>query len=266
MNRFSKNKNRKLDALLRGYRRVLIAYSGGIDSSLILKKSVNVLGAENVKALMIYNELFPEQDKKRAEVFASGLGVELKIVDSGILFDEKFLSNSTERCFFCKDRVFALCREEARKQKISYICDGTNIDDAFSDRPGMKAALIFRVKHPLRICGFTKEDIRTAAKQENIEFWNVSSFSCFATRVPHGSQITLEKIEKIKKGENILRNAGVEVFRLRLDAAGQKAKIVLGKNDLENFKTTELLYECCYQLNEIGFESVAVDAVPYPFN
>lgn len=256
-------KLKKLEVSIKACKKILVALSGGVDSAFILKKAVDYLGADNVKALLVSNGLCPLSQIDEAKQFAAELGVDLKIIESEILLDEEFVSNPRNKCYICKTKIFAHCREYAREQKISHICDGTNADDSARERPGMKAAIEARVKHPLRTAKLTKAEIREYAKESGISFWNKPSFSCYATRIEAGIRLDPTDLFLVEEGEKILREAGLEVVRLRLIEGGDTACIVLGPEDHPRFFKDEVREVCTERLQLLGFRKVKLDTVPY---
>jgi uncharacterized protein len=205
---------------LRAYGRVAIAFSGGIDSSLLVKFALDTLGAGNVLLLFGRSELLKPGEIERAENWPANngypRGVELEIIDLQPLSWKEFVNNSEDRCYLCKLRIYTLFRQRMEKAGFSILLDGTNTDDLKGRRPGLRAIHELGVKIPLVEAGFGKIDTRECGRRLGLSNWEDPSSSCLATRVPSGMMITGERLRRIEYWENGLERFGFAGCRVRL--------------------------------------------------
>jgi len=192
---------------------VMIAFSGGADSTLLLKVAHDVLG-KNVIAVTASSEILPSGELDEAKRLAQGMGVEL-IVTADELQDE-FLANTEERCYLCKRNLYSTLIDLALKRGIAQVIDGTNRDDLSDFRPGLRAAREFGIRSPLAEAGLTKEEIRLLSKDLALPTWDKPPQSCLATRLPHGERITIEKLRLVDMAEAFLKEIGFAQVRVRL--------------------------------------------------
>ena len=226
----------RLATILLACRQVAIAFSGGIDSSLLLKCALDRLGAGNVLVLFANSELLKTGERERALHWpaANGYprGVELETVDLQPLLWKEFVANATDRCYFCKLRIYSLFRERMAKRGVSLLLDGTNIDDLKSGRPGLRAIHELGVRMPLVEAGFDKADVRSYSRRLGLADWNRPSSSCLATRIPAGLAITGERLEKVRHWEEGLEHFGFPGCRVRMDQTDETAVCVqIAEND-----------------------------------
>ena len=211
----------RLQAILHSYERVAIAFSGGIDSSLLLKYALTTLGAGNVLVLFGKSELVSTEESARAETWLADNGyphgVEMEVVPLQPLSWKEFVCNGQDRCYFCKLRIYLLFQERMEKMGFSTLVDGTNIDDLKGKRAGLRAIHELGVKMPLVQAGLDKADIRSLGKHLGIKEWNKPSASCLATRIPQGLSITIERLKQIEAWERWLENFGYAGCRVRMD-------------------------------------------------
>lgn len=198
------------------YPRVVIAYSGGIDSTYLLY--VAKQHAQSVRALYVKTAFQPEFELKDAREFCRLNAIDLEIISCDILQCEEVVSNPQNRCYYCKRAIFETIAKEAACRPHDAILDGTNADDDEGDRPGMKALRELGVLSPLRMCGMTKAMIRQAAKQAGIAIWNKPAYACLATRIAHGERITQSQLRATEESEAFLMQLGFVDFRIRQKA------------------------------------------------
>jgi len=194
--------------------RVLVAFSGGVDSALVLKVAHEVLG-HNATALTAVSPTFPPEELALARDLAGGWGVELLLVDAHELEQEGYAANAGNRCYFCKTELYALAHATARQRGVAWICDGTITDDLGEHRPGLQAADEARVRHPLVEAGFDKASVREAARLLGIPIWDKPAFACLGSRFPVGTRVTVERIRQVQRVESVLRTFGMRQFRAR---------------------------------------------------
>ena len=201
--------------ILRPLKQVAVAISGGVDSSLLLTLATETLGSENVLAATATDPIFPQQERKLARQIAENLGVELIEFRAGQLSNPDFIANHPQRCYLCKKMMLRHIKRIADERNIHTIITGSNADDALEHRPGRKAERELGVCCPLEQAGLTKQEIRQAARAMGLPNWNRAASACLATRIPYGSKITIEKLTRIEKGEQILYEMGFSLVRLR---------------------------------------------------
>ena len=201
----------KFASLCRGLRdtgKIVIAFSGGVDSSLLLKVACKTLG-KGVLAVTAVSEVTPEHEIVEAGRLASQIGVRHQIVGSAEMSDPRFTSNPTDKCYICKSGRFGMLRELARNEGIRIIADGTNADDHRDYRPGMKALKEHGIQSPLSEAGLTKPQIRMISRHLGLPTWNKPASACLASRIPYHHPITAEKLHQIDEGEAFLRQMGI---------------------------------------------------------
>ncbi|MBQ7739891.1 MAG: ATP-dependent sacrificial sulfur transferase LarE [Eubacterium sp.] len=210
---------------------IAVAFSGGVDSAVLLLLAKRY--SKRVKAYFVKSQFQPEFELGDAVIIAKQLGVELEIIEKDILAFEKVCENSRERCYYCKREIMGALCEKAKQDGFSVFCDGTNASDDISDRPGTKALAEYGIKSPLKECGLTKAEIRKIARENNLPVSDKPSYACLATRVPAGTAITKELLEKTELAENALFAFGLKDFRVRY--RGGDALLELSKKDFEIF-------------------------------
>lgn len=233
---------------------VIVAYSGGIDSTLMLKVAHDTLG-ERAVGITAVSASMPETEKEEAESIAREIGARHEWITSRETEDSRYLRNAPDRCFFCKSDVYDRLEVYAREHGYSFVVDGTNADDAGDHRPGRQAAAEHGVRSPLLEAGLTKEEIRLLARQYGLPNWDKPAAACLASRVPYGTLITLPILSQIEKAELKLRQMGFRQLRVRHH--DQIARIELEE---ENFaKVMEQRSEIVRALKEIGYAYVTLD-------
>jgi len=239
---------------------VLVAYSGGVDSSLVLRVAKDVLG-DKVFGITATSSVYPAEEIEQAEAFAQNLGVRHKIIETQELSNPKFVNNPQNRCYWCKRELFAELISIARKNDLNYVLDGTNLDDMDDFRPGMKAAHEFGIRSPLKEAAFTKEDIRSLSKRLGLPTWDKPSFACLASRFPYGVMITQENLLKVDKAERFLRELGLTQVRVRHH--NTIARIEVPKEDIPKLFEETARSRLLSYLKKLGYSYVAVDIEGY---
>ncbi len=212
---------------------VLIAYSGGADSTLLLKTCVDVLGIDNVVAFIGNAPIFPAKEIEEARRTASDMGIEYVLLNTAILQHKPFIENTKERCYHCKKNLFTMAVRVAKEKNITAVADGTNFDDLGDFRPGNIAAKEMGVVSPLLIAKFTKDDIRTLSERLSLPTWNKPPYACLATRIPYGTVIDSPLLKKIEQSEDFIKDTGVAQVRVRCH--GNTARIEIMEQDLDAF-------------------------------
>ncbi len=244
-----KNKLDALKKILSGYDSILVAFSGGIDSTFLLAVAHSVL-QENAVALTSISSIHSEREKKIAIDMAKYLNVRHIFTDCNQIDYPEFTANNIDRCYICKRILF----EKMKTFDFPYILHGENIDDLNESRPGYKAALEMGIKAPLIEAGIDKKTIRNLSKDIGIEIWNKPSVSCLATRIPHGMRITLEKLKMIEKGEAFLYDLGALSCKVRI--YGKSARIKLSRSDFDIISKRNEIEKLTKEFKKIGFAKI----------
>lgn len=200
-----------------------LAFSGGTDSALLLCEARR-LGAD-VKAYFVKGPFQPQFELEDARRLARELGAEMEVIETDVLALPEVAENGPRRCYYCKRAIFSLIFERARRDGYETVIDGTNASDQVDDRPGMQAIAELGVLSPLRMCGVTKAQVRELSAEAGLFTARKPSYACLATRVPTGTAITREALEKVERGEEALREMGFSDLRLRLEGTGVRLEL-----------------------------------------
>ncbi len=237
----------------------VLAYSGGVDSSFLLK----AIKIANIRSLAVtaVSEIMPRHELLSAKKIAKEVGIEHRIINSKELLMEDFLSNTPERCFFCKDERFKKFTDIALSEQYRFILDGSNVDDTFDYRPGRKAATKYNVKSPLIKAGFSKKDIRELSRQLGLSTWDKLSSPCLATRIPYGRRITKESLKKIERAENFLISIGFHEVRVR--DHGEVARIEVREDEIDWILSPDKKKVISETLKSFGYTFISLDLDGY---
>jgi uncharacterized protein len=192
----------------------LVAFSGGVDSSFLLHEAASVLGPRCI-ALTTVSPTMPSGDLDDARRLGAAIGVEHVLRDTNELEVPGYAANPVNRCYFCKDNLFDICADEARRRGITTILDGANVDDLADHRPGLTAAAERGIRHPLIEAGLSKDEIRIASKAAGLATWDRPASPCLSSRFPYGTAITREALERVAAAEDCLRGLGLRELRVR---------------------------------------------------
>src|SRR5438093_5525947 len=233
---------------------VVICFSGGVDSSYLLTESVNELGNGTTTLTTVSPNLAP---KKSADTknLAEQLGTRHLLIQTSEIDDPRYAANPINRCYFCKTELYGTAIEHARNLRVSYVLDGFNVDDRGDHRPGRKAAREFGVRSPLDECGFTKADIREAARQINLPVWDKPALACLSSRFPYGTEITPAHLTQVARGERVLRDLGFRVCRVRYH--GEIARIEVEPEMFPRLFSRELCTKISAPAEDSGLVSIA---------
>lgn len=239
---------------------VLIAFSGGVDSSLLLHIAKEVLG-KNVVAATAVSDLCLSHEIREAEKTARKLSVRHEKVAFPVLSDSDFYTNSPERCYICKRTMFGKFRALARQEGLRYVADGTNLDDLKEFRPGIKALEELGIVSPLREALFTKADIRAVSRKLGLATWNKPAMACLASRFPYGTRITAPNLEKVRQAEKFLRSLGFGQFRVRHH--DDTARIELHPQEMEQIFSGDTRSNVVEYLKHLGYRYIVLDLEGY---
>ncbi|MBP1660937.1 MAG: PP-loop domain protein, partial [Candidatus Aminicenantes bacterium] len=256
-----RSKTDKLMALLRSRPKALVAFSGGVDSTLLLKLCRDALGPGNVTAVTGVSQTYTPEEKRTARRAARELGVRHVLLETDELACSDFASNPPDRCYHCKRELFGKIAVMARDLGLDAFYDASNVDDLADYRPGRRATEELGVVSPLVQAGFTKKDVRALSKKLGLPTWDKPANPCLASRVPYGTPITVETLARIRAGEKFLRGLGFPVVRLRHH--GELARIEVPAADRGRLLRPATAQKVAKKLKSIGYLWTAVDIEGY---
>ncbi len=253
-------KLQQLQALFQSMDRALIAYSGGVDSTLVAKIAYDVLGDRALAVTALSPSLLPE-DLEDARVQAAEIGIDHKEIETQEMANPNYTSNPVNRCYFCKSELHDTLKPLAQKWGYPYIVDGVNADDLKDYRPGIQAAKERGVRSPLAEVNVTKAEVREISKQLGLVWWDKPSQPCLSSRFPYGEEITIPKLQRVGRAEVYLRKLGWKNLRVRSE--GDTARIELSPEQIKDFVLTTELPELVQYFQNLGFLYVTLDLEGY---
>jgi len=251
----------RLVAILEEMGAVLVAYSGGVDSALVLKVAHEVLGAGRAAGCLAISPSIPPREISLAQQHAEEMGARLLLTRTNEMELANYTENSPQRCYFCKNTLFTELHEIARSEGFKYIADGFNLDDKGDYRPGMRAAKELEIRSPLAEAGFGKSDIRAFSKVLGLPTWNKPAAACLSSRIPYGTPVTVEALERIGKAEEFLQDMGFSGVRVR--HYGDMARIEVPANQFNRFVEEDTRQKVSSGLHAVGYAYVALDLDGY---
>lgn len=251
----------KLEDIIRNLGSVLIAFSGGVDSTFLLKVCLDVLGKDKVLAVTARSSTYPARELEEAKALALKLGARHEIIESEELAVPGFSENPPERCYYCKKELFGKLVRMARERGFNFVADGSNADDTGDFRPGMKAKDELGVVSPLKEAGLTKAEIRNFSREMGLPTWDKPSFACLASRFPYGEKITAEKLDRVGKAEELLDALGFTQYRVR--SHGDLARIEVLPDEIDRFFDSSLREKVTKEFKKLGFVYVSLDLTGY---
>jgi len=255
------DKYASLQRIFREMGSVVVAYSGGVDSALVLKLARDELGRDGVVGVLAQSATYPTREYESAMQLAAQLDVRIEVVYTEETDVLKFRENPPDRCYFCKTELYGKVQEMAEARGIAYAVDGSNLDDMGDFRPGMRAVTEQAIRSPLKEAGMTKEDIRALSRQLGLEVWDKPALACLSSRFPYGQGIDEQKLRMVDAAENLLQSLGFVDMRVRHDII--TARIEVAPQELTKFRDDAVRSRVLAGLRDIGYARVVVDLEGY---
>ena len=254
------DKQHKLESGIKSLGSVLVAFSGGVDSALLLAVARSVLG-DGVLAVTAQSPSLPERELASAVEFAKLVGAEHLVVNTAEMSVTQYTQNSSDRCYHCKSELYGKLQKIAGERKLLRIVNGTNLDDLGDHRPGLGAAREAKVVSPLVDAGFAKQDVRDLARKLGLPVWDKPAMACLSSRIPYGQPVTEKKLAMVERAEDLLLAMGFKQLRVRHH--GDIARIELCKEDIARFFADGLADSVQKEFSQIGFAYTTVDIAGY---
>lgn len=256
----AQQKMEQLTAYLKELGEVAVAFSGGVDSTFLLKAAHDALG-DRAAAVTVHSVFFPEQEMEGAGAFCRQQKIRSLVCGVDVLAVDGIADNPKDRCYRCKRRMFEAILQTAEREQIAHVVEGTNVDDEGEYRPGMRAIAELQVKSPLREIGMTKADIRELSKELGLDTWQKPSLACLASRFAYGEPITKERLSMVDRAERLLFGLGFPQVRVRIH--GVTARIELLPEDLAKIIQDDIRDTVVRELTAYGFLYVTLDLKGY---
>jgi uncharacterized protein len=247
----------RLVETLRGYGRVAVAYSGGVDSAVVAKAAEVALG-DSAVAVTAVSESLASGELEEAKDLARRIGIRHQVIRTEEFADPNYLRNNPDRCYFCKSELYGRLSDMLRVLDVDVIASGANKDDAGDHRPGMKAAAENGVRHPLQECGLGKAEVRALAKAWDLPTWDKPATPCLSSRVAYGEEVTPERVRMIDEAEHWLRSKGLRLLRVRYHK-GDLARVEVPVEELPRLASAGVRDELVPAFKKLGFKYVTLD-------
>ncbi|MDO8602576.1 MAG: ATP-dependent sacrificial sulfur transferase LarE [Candidatus Omnitrophota bacterium] len=251
----------ELKKILNRTGKVIVAFSGGVDSSFLLKMAKDTLQDGDVLAVTAVSETYTGSELKQAKRFAKKLGVRHKIIHTNELKDKNFTKNPENRCYYCKKELFEELDRIKKEKCFNYVLDASNTDDIRDYRPGSRAKKEFGVRSPLIEAGFSKDEIRKFSRRLKLDTADMPSMACLASRFPYGEKINKKALRKIEAAEGFIKSQGVQQVRVRCHS--NIARIEVEKQSIKRFVNSKFCDKITKRLKQLGFKYIALDLEGY---
>ena len=253
-------KARRLQEILTGYESVLIAFSGGVDSAYLAIAAADALGPRAI-AVTADSPSYPETHRRLALSIAKDFGFTHEVIHTAELERPEYRANPSNRCYFCKDELYARLAEFAAERGVAVIADGNNADDRGDYRPGRQAAREHGVKSPLDEAELTKDDIRELARAAGLDSWNEPASACLSSRIPYGHEVTDDVLRQIERAEDVMRSLGFRIFRVRHHDT--VARLEVARAEMSRALDPEINAQLTTALKALGYQYVSLDLQGY---
>ncbi len=240
---------------------VLVAFSGGVDSSLLLKTAIDSLGKKNVLAVCAVSPVMTREEQKEMRQFSRMIGARLMVIDGQEMLNPRFLKNDKRRCYWCKRDRFLELKKIARREGLRFVIEGSNADDLSDYRPGMQAVTELGIRSPLLEAGLTKKEIRLISRRLGLPTWDKPAAACLASRIPYGIKIDEPLLKRIGSAEMLLHKAGFDQVRVRHH--GNIARIEVPSGKIKSLLDPALSASISKSLRKLGWQYIAVDLEGY---